>query len=76
MKKNRSATVLVTVIMIAVIFTEPVLAGEELGSELDGIDWINILESFGKFVSNLFKESGSIVSEGVDNLIKLINKSW
>lgn len=68
--KYRFTRLLVASIMLIIII-RPVLAQDDPSSELDSVDWLNVIESVLKFFADILEKSAQILRHGIDTFIEL-----
>lgn len=57
--------------IIVIIIVRPVLAQDDPSSELDSVDWLNVIESLLSFIADILEKSAQILRQGIETFIEL-----
>lgn len=64
-------TRLLVVSIIVIMIVRPVLAQDDPSSELDSVDWLNVIESVLNFIADILEKSAQILRHGIETFIEL-----
>lgn len=57
--------------IIVIMIVRPVLAQDDPSSELDSVDWLNVIESVLNFIADILEKSAQILRHGIETFIEL-----
>lgn len=57
--------------IIVIMIVRPVLAQDDPSSELDSVDWLNVIESLLSFIADILEKSAQILRQGIETFIEL-----